>query len=164
MHFFDDIASRSRKNTRMLNAPVPETTALHRMKIGYREVAVVLRALFKRRHYFAAVFALLILTTPAFADEDRHSGNSIFDGCNTDPDVFNRADIVTKSLAFECLGAIQGVMFMGIANREICPPDNFTGNQERKIVVKYMSDHPDKLNLPYPELILTALRNAWPCQ
>jgi FkbM family methyltransferase len=48
-----------------MNAPLRNYSP--RMKIGYREVAVVLRALFKRRHYIAARNMLRVYRNPADA-------------------------------------------------------------------------------------------------
>jgi len=45
-----------------------------------------------------------------------------------------------------------------------CAPDRFTGTQLRKVVLKYLDEHPEELHLAATGLIMTALIEAFPCE
>lgn len=115
------------------------------------------------RKITVAAFVLLALTAPAFA-EDLNSGNYILNGCHMfSQGAFNGVDAVTNFEGWECVGVIEGILFMGTRDRSICPPEHVPVSQGTKVVFKYMDDHPDKLNLPFASLIFDALASVWPC-
>ena len=47
---------------------------------------------------------------------------------------------------------------------EMCPPPEITNEQMARIVVKYLQQTPELLNLDAAVLTVSALRNAYPCK
>jgi len=45
-----------------------------------------------------------------------------------------------------------------------CPPSNASTGQVVRIVVKYLRDNPERLNLPASVLVADAVRNSFPCK
>lgn len=73
-----------------------------------------------------------------------------------------------------CLAFITGVLDADLFNdvdgsgqpthkHHYCVPDDATGTQFAKVVVKYGKDHPEELNDPAVSLIIMAMRWAFPC-
>lgn len=46
---------------------------------------------------------------------------------------------------------------------QVCVPDKVTLERMKKIVVKYLEEHPDQLRLGAASLVLIALNQAFPC-
>ena len=66
-----------------------------------------------------------------------------------------------------CLGIIAGytdALRNTIGLNSLCIPNKAEWEQRKKIVVKYMNDHPEKLHEYYEVLILQAMRKAFPCK
>ena len=71
-----------------------------------------------------------------------------------------------------CFGYIAGFLdayAWGIEIREVqplycLPDDGIEEGQAARIIVKWMTDHPDKLHLYDAEIMLRALRDAFPCK
>ena len=63
-------------------------------------------------------------------------------------------------------GLIDGMMTNpGSVNIQTsCLPDRFNFDQMRRVVVKWLSDHPEKLHLGVAQLVRDALRDAFPCK
>ncbi len=67
-----------------------------------------------------------------------------------------------------CVGAVLGVRFLAATSTKnteypICVPDNAPKGQVLSIVVRYLHDHPERLNDNFVWLVMDALREAWPC-
>jgi hypothetical protein len=67
-----------------------------------------------------------------------------------------------------CLGLILGIKFLaGAATKNttypICVPDNAPSGQVLSVVLRYLRNHPQKLNDNFLYLIMDALLEAWPC-
>ena len=45
-----------------------------------------------------------------------------------------------------------------------CVPDNASGTQLAKVIVKYSDDHPEELNKPGVIFVTLALKRAFPCR
>jgi len=59
------------------------------------------------------------------------------------------------------LGAEPG----SIRIRTVClPEEGFSIDQIRRVVVKWLQDHPEKLNLYVAQAVRTALQEAFPCK
>jgi hypothetical protein len=59
-----------------------------------------------------------------------------------------------------CRGIVEGV---GEKSPATCQPNDVTFGQEVRVVVKYLQDHPEKLNLRSSTLVELALSSAFPC-
>ncbi|WP_324042048.1 Rap1a/Tai family immunity protein [Aeromonas caviae] len=105
----------------------------------------------------AIVFSLLSFSSHA----GFYSGNEILDRCSSD----ERSDNHFQKDAF-CMGYLVGVYdsYEGIT---ICPgnnANNITIGQLQLISVKYMREHPEKLNGSAIDLIEQGLNQAFPCK
>lgn len=67
-----------------------------------------------------------------------------------------------------CNGYITGVVdaSRGIAwdGTRFCEPDIYSDSQLKKIVIKYLNDHPEKLHKAAGSLVQAALYEAFPCE
>jgi hypothetical protein len=59
-----------------------------------------------------------------------------------------------------CQGVVQGV---GETSNLVCPAEHVTIGQEVRVVLKFLQDHPEKLNLRGTKLVEEALAQAFPC-
>ena len=59
-----------------------------------------------------------------------------------------------------CVGLVAGV---GYASPHVCPDENVTSGQEKRVVLKYLQDHPEELHLEATVLVEKALAKAFPC-
>jgi len=65
-----------------------------------------------------------------------------------------------------CVAYIMGVwdgFFFGKPGQAYCISDDATPLQLKRIVVKYISDHPEKAHKPSLELVIFAINEAFPC-
>jgi hypothetical protein len=60
-----------------------------------------------------------------------------------------------------CGGFILGVLQVG--QNAFCPPPGVTWEQGEDIAAKYLRDHPETRHLPADTLIITALKEKFPC-
>ena len=112
--------------------------------------------------------------------EAEHDGNRLQHDCHIALTVYQDQGTVLKSDEWfavgYCYGQILDVMnTLGMwhtsngmskrtTNGEGCIPDGVTIHQATLIVMKYLDDHPEKLNLSGTGLIMFALRDAYPCK
>jgi len=50
-----------------------------------------------------------------------------------------------------------------IPSSNVCIPDSVTNDQIRLVVVKWMKDHPELLNMHAAHLTFAAITSTWPC-
>jgi hypothetical protein len=103
------------------------------------------------------------------------TGTGLLETCTRVNSVTRRADNfdewasdqIHTSMAFAaCFGFIEAVQQMGSLGDEnslFCPPDGVTYGQSKRIVLKYLNDHPEELHLPSTFLVSEAFRGAFPC-
>ena len=68
-----------------------------------------------------------------------------------------------------CLGYIAGISDVdkvdAVAKQNrLCVPDNASGAQLAKMIVKYGDDHPEELNEPGVMFVISAMKKAFPCR
>ncbi len=86
---------------------------------------------------------------------------------NSDPGAVNKLDKIIKSS--NCASYLSGVFdaYSQSSNRanrgQFCIPDNVTFPQKILVIIKYLNDHPEKLNSPAPLLINESLQEKFPC-
>ena len=61
-----------------------------------------------------------------------------------------------------CLGFVAGVY--AATSEPFCNPPSVKDRELRSLVVKYMTDHPEKLHLGQAELVVEAYKAAFPCK
>ena len=96
--------------------------------------------------------------------QDLNSGNGLLVSCQTS---IRQMDNPGMTLSFSeglydgyCTGIVTGVT---AASPLVCPGKGATVGQEIRVVVKFLQDHPEKLNLRNTDLIEQALSEAFPC-
>lgn len=65
-----------------------------------------------------------------------------------------------------CNGFIMGLeetQFLAEFKPLYCPPPRFTVEEQKKIIVKYLKEHPGRHNEPFARLAADAMRAAYPC-
>jgi hypothetical protein len=67
-----------------------------------------------------------------------------------------------------CVGAVSGVRFLAAtttknAQYPVCVSDDVPRGQVLSVVVRYLQNHPERLNDNFLWLVMDALREAWPC-
>jgi len=94
----------------------------------------------------AAVFAVAMAGT---AQAKPTTGNDLMQYCIATPDGF-------------CAGYVVGVIDTSYAL--FCFPAEVTKRQIINITIMYLRDHPEKLHLFAPSLVIKAMRAAFPCK
>jgi Rap1a immunity proteins len=114
-------------------------------------------------------FLLLIFlfVTSSFAVEQQtrssSDGNDLLPRCQA---MINAADDPNWKSTHEafsvgfCTGLVEGIIY---ASSTVCTPKGVTVLQSARVVVKFLEDNPDKLNLDERALADTALTKAFPC-
>ena len=62
-----------------------------------------------------------------------------------------------------CLGYIIGSFDTSVVRGGICAPPSVTHGQVRDTVLKFMLNHPERLQEPAPHLIVAGMAEAFPC-
>jgi hypothetical protein len=116
-------------------------------------------------------FVALLLFTVAWtscapAQSSGWTGNEILAACRDVASSAKDDPFEEPFVAGHCAGMIQALM---VTSRQysdgtkFCSPENASTNQGAKVLVKFLDDHPQALNLHVIPLALAAFRNAWPC-
>jgi Rap1a immunity proteins len=111
-----------------------------------------------RRALIAAVAALTLSGTPAFAEEAVTTGADLLPSCR------EFAEGRYESRGFRtgiCVGAVYSTLTL-LPN--ICAPANSTLVQAVKVVSNYMLRHSEQLHMDITLLSVYALTEAWPCK
>jgi hypothetical protein len=112
----------------------------------------------------AALLIVLAVVFPAYADNDPLGGDAIVNGCNpANLSTYETNELNDNNNFWLCVGAVTSAEDIMQHLGAICPPQGVSGDQELRVVYKYMQDNPNKLHLRYPTLIFNALVSAWPC-
>ena len=101
----------------------------------------------KIRLLFAALF--LLSPTFAFAEKGFVKADDLFSKCSSSSPL--------------CAGYIAGVSDIMSTNDDICLPSHATIQQVTDIVVKYLSDHPERRHYSASSEAGVALMQAFPC-
>ena len=96
------------------------------------------------------VATVLLLTFMAGTAQARMTtGNDLMEHCMTAPDNF-------------CAGYIGGVI--DTSHALFCFPPDITKRQIINITITYLRDHPKKLEMYAPNLVIRSMRAAFPCK
>lgn len=115
-----------------------------------------------------ALVAVLACLQPAPATAD---GNMLLQRCQTVLRTEERgggpasnADAMASTF---CFGYINGVLdFQSSARKDVayfCLPEGASRMQALRVVVKFLTDHPERLHEHEVNLVIFALREAFPC-
>jgi hypothetical protein len=120
----------------------------------------------------------LIAATPAIAQpQNLTTGNEMLRHCSMVEQALSGQTPSSSLLhtvedAYKqgmCVGGIAGILFLANAATKttahaICIPSTVSTAQSLTVVVRYLRNHPEKLNDAFASLVLDALREAWPCK
>ena len=95
------------------------------------------------------VAAVLAASLPGPVQAKMTTGNDLMQHCIAAPDGF-------------CAGYVGGVI--DTTHALFCFPPEATKRQIINITIVYLHDHPEKLHLFAPSLIIKAMRAAFPCK
>lgn len=120
------------------------------------------------------LFSCATLASAQIPESLDRSGNAFVRLCSAiekDPRTKAEAELSARC-AYYVLGVVQGVEFgatvveaKGKKVPELfCRPSEVENGQLVKVVVKYIHDAPEFAHLPTPDLIINAMRRAYPCK
>ena len=97
------------------------------------------------------IFAVVLAVSMVGIAQADHltTGNDLMQHCVASPDSF-------------CAGYIGGVI--DTSHALFCFPPEATKRQIINITIVYLHDHPEKLHLFAPSLVIKAMRAAFPCK
>lgn len=73
-------------------------------------------------------------------------------------------DLTDRFVAVRAIGYLDGIADAAVGLGYTCYPTEVTQAQLREVVMKYLRDHPERLNDPAPLLVLNGLLEAFPCK
>ena len=125
---------------------------------------MVLLSLCLKNMLILGFVAAVLFATPVRAQEFSADSNYLLGSCQITVRVAdNPGTTLTKYEAWRdgyCRGIVEGV---GQASPLVCPTDGVITGQMIRVVVKFMQDHPERLNLRGTMLVNIALSEAFPC-
>jgi len=73
-------------------------------------------------------------------------------------------DLTDRFVAVRAVGYVDGIADAAVGLGYTCYPTGVAQAQIREVVMKYLRDHPERLNDPAPLLVLNGLFEAFPCK
>lgn len=73
-------------------------------------------------------------------------------------------DLTDRFVAVRAVGYVDGIADAAVGLGYTCYPTGVAQAQIREIVLKYLRDHPERLDDPAPLLVLNGLFEAFPCK
>jgi len=126
----------------------------------------------------AIVIGLALISAPAMAQtKPITTGNDLIRYCGMIDQALTGQAPPTSLLNtvdeayMQCvwLGTIAGIKFLANtatqnAEHPICVPNTASTGQLLSVVVRYLRNHPEQLNDSFPNLVMYAFLEAWPCK
>ena len=106
-------------------------------------------SLFKGRTNFIFTAVLVVSMIDTVQADHLITGNDLMRRCIASPDNF-------------CAGYIEGVI--DTSHALFCVPHAVTRRERINMTIVYLHAHPDKLGLYAPNLVIKAMRTAFPCK
>jgi hypothetical protein len=105
----------------------------------------------------------------SFASAEMKTGNDLLPACNAAVDFMDKHEV--RSGAIECVAYVNGFIdgeqlgeFAATGIAVICPENNVSTGQLIRVAVKWMKEHPEKLNDPASACLFIALKEAFACK
>jgi len=73
-------------------------------------------------------------------------------------------DLTERFVAVRAVGYVDGIADAAVGLGYTCYPAGVAQAHTREVVMKYLRDHPERLNDPAPLLVLNSLFEAFPCK
>lgn len=125
---------------------------------------------------FAFLCCFLLCSSPsAHADQVYETASQMADECRVAIRVFDshgkEGTMLDLGDSGHCLGYVAGALDAFVSFQtwrpskvnQLCIPDAVGMGQSVKIVMKYIDAHPEELHLPAPDIIWSAMHDAFPC-
>ena len=112
----------------------------------------------------AVAISIMIATLGQSFAQTIESGNDIKESCQFV--VEGPKTNLEGAKALYCMGFVRPFLFIGRRLEErdsFCIPEGVHVSQATGIFLKYLSDNPEKTQLPPEDLAIQAFRKAWPC-
>ncbi len=114
------------------------------------------------------VLLVTAASTAVAAGQPLFTGNALLTRCEWFVEATGDTSLA-RAEWFEagvCVGMVRAASFIAEASPtfSLCIPDPSNFEAQILVVVKYLNDHPEKLDEPDLALILQALGDAFPCQ
>jgi hypothetical protein len=100
-----------------------------------------------------AILFILVMSMPVQARDGSTTGNRLAGFCNSE----------SLDLSALCAGLIIGFIDGSSLSAKYCIPKDVTNEQIRKVVRKYLDEHPEELHVWYGLLVSLAIGKAFPC-
>ena len=119
---------------------------------------------------FLSIIASLFMVFPTIAAGKHFSdGNHLHEVCNEAIKLFDSSGKADVFKAGSCFGYIRATndMYEIMAKdskRTICIPPEISGKQLTRIVVKYLREHPERLQNIASLLVFEAFQESFPCR
>jgi hypothetical protein len=117
------------------------------------------------KNYFLVLTFVFLTSSVAMESEEHYQdGNHLLMQCQAVVDTADKPNWRDVHEAWNvgfCLGLAQGIPY---GSPLVCPPAGVTNGQSVRVVVKFLNDNPEKLNLDEDELVTLALSKAFPCK
>lgn len=122
---------------------------------------------------------LVLISVGGFAQDSwKGNGESLLKTCSLEVRILDREKVTSEESvqAAMCVGYVMGVHDMEftvqmleehqkvVVMHHSCAPSNVSTGQAVRVVVKYLRDNPERLNMPAAILVTDAVRNAFPCK
>ena len=109
---------------------------------------------------FIVALFVLVMSMPAQAI----TGNKLLEVCEDGEDQSLSTHFQNNAYcAGYITGITDGLRYLDFENR-FCLPKGVTHGQTQKVVVKYLRENPQRLHEHYVPIILSALKEAFPCK
>ena len=111
----------------------------------------------------------LLMVFPTIAAADHYSdGKLLQENCSEALKLFNSREKADVFQAGSCLGYIRAAndmyeIMVNNANRTICIPSGLDAKHLVMVVVKYLNEHPEKLQDPASASVYEAFQVYFPC-
>jgi hypothetical protein len=109
------------------------------------------------------ILSMLLLMTPARAQQDPNylvSAKYVLPRCVMGAEHASAEDWFRNGF---CNGIVHTIFREGI-QLGVCVPDGVTLAQGKRVVVRYVSARPQRMDEYFEDLAIEAIRDAWPCK
>jgi hypothetical protein len=114
------------------------------------------------------ILILLLTFTAVPVYGDGWTGNDLLSSCQDwenweDPNITSRQQFRYGICIANITAAINGMFYVD-TQKQFCPPETAIGGQFTRVVIRYLKENPQRLHEYYVPLILSAMKEAFPCK
>lgn len=119
-----------------------------------------------------SLISVILFTSPSALGQDKlefpqQTGNSFLRVCSaveTGPQSHTEIEHAAACVGY-ATGFIEGIEYLTVIKspKPFCVPAKVENGQAVRVVLKYVREHPETAHLPTAQLMVKALREAYPC-